>query len=457
MLLTLLALLACSRPVAPPPPGGDLLLITLDTTRADALGVYGGPAGVSPNLDALAQGGLRLDMALAHAPTTLSSHASMFTGLDPHGHGVPRNGLPLEERHTTVAERLQAAGWDTLAVVAASAVDGRSGVQQGFRLLDDDLDREMERRYEDEASRVTDRALALVKRRRPDQRLFLWVHYYDAHSPYDPPPALAARFTRPGFTPLAPMDGDDTHPGFGERVRLAQDSPGEREHWRGLYHGEVAWIDQQLGRLLAGLREAGVLQGGWIVVAGDHGEMFYEDRQRPMGHGPDIDLWVSRVPLILHPIGPPAQGRPPAARVSDTPVGLQDLGPTLLALAGLEPTLGTGRDLSPLLRGEPIPPAPIFLEATKPSSTQPGRGWNNLVAERGVAWDGHLLVRAPLGSPRDGLYVLDPAQPPIEDPDRAALLRELLLEWDEQAPPFREERLLPGVEEALRALGYLEE
>lgn len=446
-------LLACagSAPTAPPPPGGDLVLITLDTTRADALGVYGGPAGVSPNLDALARGGLRFDLALAHAPTTLSSHASMFTGLDPHGHAVPRNGIPLEDRYDTVAERLAAAGWDTLAVVAASAVDHKTGIEQGFRLFDDDLDVEHTRRYEATADGVTDRALALAAQRDPARRLFLWVHYYDAHSPYAAPEAVNTRFTQPGFTPTAPMDGDALTPGFGERVRLGQASAAEMQFWRDRYHAEVAYMDGEVGRLLRGLHAAGVLEQGWVVVAGDHGEMFYEEARRPMGHGPDVDLPVSRVPLLLHPIG-----QPPAVQVCAEPVGLIDLGPTLLGLADQPPVLGGGRDLRPALTGLPLPPKPLFLEATKPSHNTPERGWNNSVAERAIASEGHLFVRAPYSSPPERLFALTPEQPPVDNPALEGALAEQLLRWEQTAPPFRPEPGLPGVEEALRALGYVE-
>jgi choline-sulfatase len=156
---------SCADDAPPPVTGPTIVLITLDTTRADAVGAWGGPEGVTPSLDALAARGARFVWAFSHAPTTLSSHASMFTGLDPHGHAVPRNGVPLLASHTTVAERLQHHGFETLAVLGSSALDRSTGALQGFTAVDDRLSVDQGRRYEDTAPNVTARALGLVDAR----------------------------------------------------------------------------------------------------------------------------------------------------------------------------------------------------------------------------------------------------------------------------------------------------
>ena len=264
LILSFLACQGCVEPVlvqtperAVPVPQehpGLILVLTLDTTRADALAVYGGPEQSSPNLDALADQGLRFDWAFSHTATTLSSHSSLWSGLDPHGHGVPRNGFVLDPELPTVPERLQAAGWDTLAVIGASAVDTSTNLQSGFRLYDEELPNERGRRYESPGDEVTARALALVERRDPERPLLLWVHYYDAHSPYEAPEGWAEPFVDPDYEP--DWEGD----GMAEvaaAIRDRQDTLAEREHLRGLYQGEIRYMDHNIGALLAGLQEAG--------------------------------------------------------------------------------------------------------------------------------------------------------------------------------------------------------
>ena len=388
----------CGRTEAPgkntsrvPVVQASILLITLDTTRADAVGAWGGPAGITPTLDALAARGARFVWAFSHAPTTLSSHASMFTGLDPHGHAVPRNGVPLFESHTTVAERLVHHGFETLAVLGSSAVDRSTGVLQGFTAVDDSLSVDQGRRFEDTAPRVTARALRLVDDREGGKPLFLWVHYFDAHSPYAPPPELAQRFVPPNVTPTAPMEGDDHNLGFGERVRQGQASAEEMAYWRGMYHGEVHVADAGMGALIDGLRARGLLNDAWIVVAADHGEMFYEVMDRPMGHGPDIYPPLTHVPLVITREGPGA----PAPRVVPEAVALSDLGPTLLSLAGHPEPLGEGRDLLPATRGAPLAPRALFLEATRVPTLPRDGSWDNLQAERGVIWQDVMMMRTP--------------------------------------------------------------
>ena len=127
-------------------------------------------------------------------PTTLSSHSPPFTGLDPHGHAVPRNGFPLADAFETLAERLGSHGYDTLGVVGASVLNAEMGIQQGFRLSDDETPLDMGRRYEDRADSVTRRAIALLEQREKDRPVFLWVHYYDAHSPYNAPRDFQKRY-----------------------------------------------------------------------------------------------------------------------------------------------------------------------------------------------------------------------------------------------------------------------
>jgi len=282
-----------------------IVLVTLDTTRADHLGAWGWAPARTPNLDALAGRGTRFARCDTVAPITLVSHASLLTGLYPPRHGVRDNGtFALAPRVETITEELRAAGYDTAAVVSAVVLARRHGLAQGFRLYDDDMgagyasgqNEESERR----ADATTDVALQALQTLQPP--FFLWVHYYDPHEEYRPPTAFADAARGP----------------------------------HRLYDGEIAFVDQQLGRLLAALPAATD-----VAVVGDHGEMLGE--QGELTHGLLLGHGVRRVPLLL--AGPGV----PASATEQCLVRTVDLAPTLLQLAGVVPRAGLdGRSLLPL-------------------------------------------------------------------------------------------------------------
>ncbi len=313
-MLRRLLFVAAALGVALAPPGSaapNLLLVTLDTTRADRIGAWGDSSARTPRLDALARQGLRFARCDTAAPITLPSHATLLTGLLPPRHGVRDNGtFALAGRFESVAERLAAAGYDTAAVVSAVVLARRHGLDQGFRLYDDDLGAgyaEGTEVAERTAEATTAAALAALGRLRPP--FFLWVHYYDPHEEYRPP----SRFVAAG----------------GGRDRL--------------YAGEIAYMDEQIGRLLDALPEKTA-----VVAVGDHGEMLGEHGEATHGLLPFAG--ARRVPLLL--AGP---GVPPG-EVSDCLTRTADVTPTLLALAGvavppgldgvdlLAPGRGCGRD-----------------------------------------------------------------------------------------------------------------
>lgn len=282
----------------------SLVLITLDTTRADHLGAWGWTHARTPNLDALARRGTRFVRCDTAAPITLVSHASILTGLYPPRHGVRDNGtFALPARVETLTETLRAAGYDTAAVVSAVVLARRHGLDQGFRTYDDDLGAgyaagtEVSER---QARETTDAALAALARLKPPY--FLWVHYFDPHEEYRPP------------TPFAD----------------AAQGPHR------LYDGEIAYVDHELGRLLAALPPDAIL-----AVVGDHGEMLGE--QGEQSHGLLLGHGVRRVPLVL--AGPGVA----AGRSEECLVRTVDLAPTFLHLAGLPAARGIdGRSLLPL-------------------------------------------------------------------------------------------------------------
>jgi len=350
-----------AEPSPAPPPRPSLLLITLDTTRADALGSYGGTEAETPALDALAVRGVRYARAVSPAPLTLPAHASILTGLAPPEHGLRSNGthaLPAEP--PTLASVLAARGWSTAAFVASRVLDRRFGLARGFDVYGDRMAAERVGQYgypERDAEAVTGEALAWLAGRRPGERAFLWVHYYDPHAPYEPP----ARIRQGGS--------------------------------RADYAGEVAFVDRQVGRLLAALPER---PGGWVVAAvGDHGEAFGENGEE--GHGIFLYRTTLEVPLLL--AGP---GVPEGKVVGET-VAIRRLPATLLALLGVAGSGVPGPRLPGLpALGPDAPPEAAYGEAWMPAAVY---GWAPLTALTDRRWK--LIV-----APRPELYDLaaDPGE-----------------------------------------------
>jgi arylsulfatase A-like enzyme/Flp pilus assembly protein TadD len=394
---------------ATPPP--SLLLITLDTTRADAIGAYGGAAAaVTPNLDALAAAGVRYARAVAPSPLTLPSHASLLTGLDPLEHSVRGNGTAaLPAGIPTLAAALGERGYATAAFVASRVLDRRFGLDRGFATYDDAMLAERTGEYgypERPADAVTDAAIAWLSDRPREEPFFLWAHYYDPHAPYAPPPELE---------------------GTSERAS---------------YLGEVAFVDRQVGRLLAaaGQRAPALL----VAAVGDHGEALGEHGER--GHGIFLYGATIQVPMIVAGSGV-ARGQ-----VVEEPVAIRRLAATLLAALGHDGGL-PGPPLPGASTSPTSPPLPIFSEATMPAEVY---GWAPLAAVTDGRWRF-------IAAPRPELY--DVAADPSETlnlmtdrPEEAARLR-AALEGLAARPPVAAAaapQLDQSTRAALLALGYLE-
>ncbi len=321
----------------------NVLLITLDTTRADRLGCYGCPDNLTPNLDSLAAQGTLFDQAISQAAVTPVAHASILTGLDPYKHGLRvLHGLAanrLADAQVTLAEVLKQAGYETGAVVSAFPVSERFGLHQGFDAFDADFGAargqvsatggvntgQAQRR----AGATTDLALAWLESRAAP--FFLWVHYFDPHDPHLLPPRDYLRnFTMP------PEAATDAALGL-----------------RTIYDIEVRYMDLHVGRLLDSLEGTGLLDDTVVVVVADHGE----------GLG-DHDWWTHgilyqeqvRVPLLIRAPGQPAGRR--VARI----VRCIDIMPTVLELSGVDSTgvpMMDGRSLVSLLGGADSGATPI--------------------------------------------------------------------------------------------------
>ncbi len=318
-----LPLLGCkpeppSEPPAPPRP--NVLLISIDTLRADALGSYGQSLPTSPNLDALASAGVVFEDCISSAPSTLPSHASIMTGKQPNVHGARDNtGYVLTADHVTLAEVLRAHGYRTAAEVAAAVIGRRTLLNQGFDRYRDlefpdvaklqlEVDGEILTIPERPASDITSRGIEFLQTA-ADQPFFLWLHYYDPHVIYGPPVA---------FTQLLP------------------DSP---------YHAEVRYVDAEIGRLLAALRQYQLADRTLVVVTSDHGEGLGEHQETT--HSYFVYDTTMRVPLIFWA----PRLIPEPRRVRDL-VRLIDVAPTILDLVGLPPPAEIqGVSLRPLVEG----------------------------------------------------------------------------------------------------------
>lgn len=328
-----------ARPAASARPF-NLLLITLDTTRADRLGCYGYVAGRTPSLDRLSRGGARFDRAYTPAVLTLPSHATILTGTYPTFHRLHYNGtFRLGDSAITLAELCKKAGFATAASVGGYVLHSQFGLNQGF---DEYFDRFVasDRR----AAEVTSDAIGFIDRH-ADRRMFLWAHYYDPHFPRDPPEEFARMF---------PADG---------------------------YDGEVAYMDAQIGRLLAALDRHGLTDHTLIVVVADHGEGLLEHEPT---HGIFLYEPTVRVPLFLSAPGMIQE------RVVDAVVSTVDILPTVCELLHLPTSPDVqGVSLTGLLNGRDEPPRQLYLEAYGPRQMY---GWSELLGVRSGSWK---YIRAP--------------------------------------------------------------
>jgi arylsulfatase A-like enzyme/Flp pilus assembly protein TadD len=412
--LGLLALVAAASSAAAARPRPSLLLVTLDTVRSDRLGCYGARSARTPSIDGLAAAGTRYARAISASPLTLPAHSSLMTGLEPPEHGMRDNGFGvLPTGVPTLAEALSAEGYRTAAFVASRVLDRRFGLARGFDHYDDRMAAENLGEYgypEREAASVTSAALSwLAGTREPDKRpYFIWVHYYDAHAPYEPPAAWR------GGTPEAN------------------------------YAGEIGYVDSEIGRLLAALpRRAG---GRIVALAGDHGEALGEHGER--GHGIFLYRSVLEVPLIV--AGPGV----PKGNVVDGVVPSRALAPTLCRLLGLG---DTARRFGQPLPGLSISDAgsvtvPAYSETLMPATAY---GWSALQAVSDERW--RLIL-----APRPELYdhVSDPGEQRNQVADRPEIAARLRRDLEAREAAMKPRatavaRPAPEVADALRSLGYL--
>jgi choline-sulfatase len=418
-----LTLSACSQPAAPPPPAAlkNVLIVTIDTLRADRVGIYGAKNVATPNMDALAREGAWAPQADAHVPLTRPSHVSLFTGRYPAEHGIRDNvAPPLRADVPLLSERFQHDGFATAAFIGSVVLERQSGLARGFDQYFDRLPPGADRRGGDE---VVAEAVDWMKGK---PKFFAWVHLYDPHAPYVPPGRYAAEYA---------------------------DRP---------YDGTVAWCDELIGRLVEALRHQGALDNTLLVVTSDHGEALGD-------HGEDVHGYfvyeaTLHVPLII---------RGPGVRAGTRLEGVArtvDLFPTIVELARLGggAPVTSGRSLAPALGGFDSAASADSLTAGGHRTDEPSfseslmpllqYGWSDLRAVRDGRWK-YILA------PKPELYDLDRDPGELHnlvdaEPARARALRggiEARLKL-EQATAHTESAaagIPPEMLERLGALGYI--
>lgn len=414
---------ATERGAAPSAGRPSVIVITLDTVRADALGAYGQKLPVSSHIDALAAEGLLFEQVVSSAPSTFPSHASLFTGQQPYAHGVRSNvGYQFAEDNETLAERLSAAGYRTAAEVAAPVLARGRGLAQGFdEYRDPDSlesvveklahQRKVPRHNDRSAADITDRGIDFV-RRNADTPFFLWLHYFDAHRPWKPEEPQRSRFAK---------------------------SP---------YHAEIAGIDAQIGRLRSEIEALGLRDRILVVVTADHGEGLGQ-------HGEDTHSFfvydsTIRIPLIFWGAEVVPRGRRSAALVRSV-----DVAPTLLDLLGL-PALSRAQGVSLL---------PLFADPAR----DPGLvGYGESVEP--LTSFGSSVLRFVRKDRWKYIHKIDPALYDVTNdpeerhdlaarhPERVRELEQELRRLVESAPPKpadAEAKMDPATLAQLEALGYL--
>ncbi len=402
----------------------NVIIVTMDTTRADHLPCYGYPGVRTPTLDALAARGVLFEQCAAASPLTLPSHATIMTGMYPTYHGVRINGnTAVSEAQTTLAEVFSSHGYDTAAFIAAFVLDGRWGLNQGFKHYDDSFDLKKYKQLDlggvqKPGNEILDEALAWLETEK-DKSFFAWVHLYDPHSPYEPPEPFRSEYGGPRRGPA------------------------------GLYDGEIAFMDSQIGRLTEWLAARGLDRKTVVLLIGDHGEGLGSHGEGT--HGYFIYDYAVHVPFIVVTPFRDLQG----IRVA-TQSRTADVFPTVLELAGIPlPGRVHGHSQVPeMLDPKGAPPSSAYSESMAPNLQF---GWSPLHSLRTPAFKF-------IDAPRPELYDLvnDPGeQRDVQNrlADRALAMKKeldgLMTETSAGAPTPQAANLDKETVERLAALGYI--
>jgi arylsulfatase A-like enzyme/Tfp pilus assembly protein PilF len=395
----------------------NILLITIDTLRADHVGIYGGQVE-TPAIDRLGRLGVIFTHAYCHVPLTLPSHCSLLTGVIPPVHGVRDNGYRFQGGNQTLAEILKTRGYATAAFVGAFPLDSRFGLDRGFDVYDDNYGSRNPQRdltfIERKAEEVNTRALIWLEKNK-NKNFFLWIHYFDPHAPYEPPPPFKEKY-----------EGRE-------------------------YDGEIAYTDLMIGHLIAKMEEWSLIDNTLIVLTADHGEGLGEHQEKT--HGIFIYDATMHVPLIFF-----NKKILPQGRVIQELAGLSDVFPTILDLLNIpfDSRRIQGKSLkSSLLKGKEEKDKEIYLESV---AAMLDRNWAPLQGLRTKNWK---YIEAPIPE----LYDLN--EDPLELNNIYEKYPKVALELQRKMKTMLNKTFIPSlaeikrpemdkeVQEKLRSLGYI--
>jgi arylsulfatase A-like enzyme len=456
------SLAACAERPATEQAARHIVVISMDTARADHFGFLGNENRYTPRLDELASESITLTDYMTVAPTTLASHTSLFTGRYPHHHGTPRNGFMVHRENEMLPELLKQIGFHTAGFAASFALSGRFDFAQGFDHYDEQFDVLIGQRGIDQNQRsaadTTEAVIRYLDETGIPDRLFLFVHYFDPHQPYSAP----APFDRV----YDPLGSDELPPIRTLRAPSSSLTRAEKLRYAGRhalhYAAEISYMDQQIGRLLDDLRERGVLDDALLIVTSDHGETLWE-------HGEQFDHGGAVFQTTIHAV---CLIRLPGANRAGAQVGQPttniDIAPTVLEFLGVAtPSEVDGEPIDLRRAGAPSRQRLRFGQATKPwSEADEDQPWMNARMKRFVRRGSFKFIQTPYRETEE-LYdlVSDPGETEnlLKDPspDIEALantLRGELEAWAASADPLPtafESSHTEETIERLRSLGYL--
>jgi arylsulfatase A-like enzyme len=346
----------------------DIILVSIDTLRADHLGSYGHIRDTSPFMDSLAKSGVRFSFARSASPWTLPSHTTMLSGQLPMTHKVIEDSLQLDDAVPVLPERMQAAGYSTAAFVSTFYVSSQFGFDRGFDHFDDfDIHNpKVNLKGTVDMDDVVDATLRWWSGQKPGQPVFLFLHTYDVHYEYDPPGDYATLFDR------APNSSDTKYKNYKYFKKNLPDAA-QLEHQRAQYDESIRYVDDQLKRIADAAKAAG--RDVRFVITSDHGEEFGE--RGSWGHAHTLYAEQLHVPLIM------SGGGLPEGVVVDGAVGTQDIAPTMVGWTEQDALQADGLDLAPALGGTPLPVRPFTAETTRFKTNRVGLYENGLRLE----WD----------------------------------------------------------------------
>jgi len=449
-------------------PAQNVIIISLDTTRPDHFGCYGNPWIQTPHIDQLASESIIFKDYMTVVPTTLPSHASLFTGTYPHTHGTPLNGYTVNEKNTLLTEILKNAGFSTAGFIASFALDKRFNFAQGFDVYDQKYEKfkgsEKRTQHERSAKSVTTAVIRHLENKNDAARLFLFVHYFDPHKPFDPPAPFDTLYTW----------NQQTHKPDHVAVTYQVPRPTtiNDENWElsknaaVKYAGEISFMDEQIGRLLSYLKKKGILDKSLLIITSDHGENFWEHMPY-FHHGTaTYQTTMQGVCIVRLP------GGASAGTTVTEPIASIDIVPTILSYLGMPiPARIEGHPFSLANPLNETAANTYFGQATltrpwKPEKT-PVKRWMHENKARCVRQGNDKYIQIPYfgieelfnlaHDPYEQNNLLNHQTPEIKL--KAHQLQKKLTAWVDSAHPltssFVKEKRRETIEK-LKALGYIE-